>query len=638
MKIIKKENAKQLFLSAETRIVLPECAYTPYLAQQLEKLLARARGEGTLCRAITMALGIPAEIRSRFSDGAEGVQTLTLEEEDDYVENIDGPVAKPVEDPALPEEEYAISFGEEIRVWAQKPQGLLRALSTLMMQSDKGELCEQTVLDLPACSVRGYRVYLPGRRTMGYFLEMLDFLVYYKYNALILEIGGAMEYKRRPLINEKWVELCEEMSEYSGKTTDTQNGQQWPKDSFHTENGDGAYLTQEECRQLAAECARRGIEVIPECPTLSHTDYICRAYPALAERQNDPYPDTYCPSHPDTYAVVFDILDEVIEVFAPKRINIGHDEYYSSAICERCRGKDPADIYAQDVTRIYEYLRDKGVGTLMWSEKILKARSYRGNRVGGWYDERTYNGARFRIPDMFRCVDKLPKGITHLHWYWNFGEHLDDEFHAWEFDVLFGNFNILSCKNYRRRIQRGVKGGFVSNWSSCIPEYMQRNMQYYYLISTGHALWSDTYDSDQATLLKEKTLRDMYAKYSATVKHPIKVRHAAHHSVIPKHWGFWCGRYIEDAVYLLGHYELTYTDGTTARLPVKLGTNIACRTPSDREILEASYSTIAIPDESGYLFEHVYENPCPEKKIASVSYVPLPDKAQIKVEYTFPEL
>ena len=32
---------------------------------------------------------------------------------------------------------------------------------------------------------------------------MIDLLVYYKYNSIILEIGGAMEYKRHPEINER---------------------------------------------------------------------------------------------------------------------------------------------------------------------------------------------------------------------------------------------------------------------------------------------------------------------------------------------------------------------------------------------------------------------------------------------------
>ena len=71
---------------------------------------------------------------------------------------------------------------------------------------------------------------------------------------------------------------------------------------------------------------------------------------------------------------VFDILDEVIEVFKPKRIHIGHDELYTACVCERCKDKKPSDIYAEDVRKISNYLAGKGVGTMMWGEKLLRAR------------------------------------------------------------------------------------------------------------------------------------------------------------------------------------------------------------------------------------------------------------------------
>ena len=37
-------------------------------------------------------------------------------------------------------------------------------------------------------------------------------LLYYRYNTVILEVGGAMEYKRHPEINESWESYCCEMA------------------------------------------------------------------------------------------------------------------------------------------------------------------------------------------------------------------------------------------------------------------------------------------------------------------------------------------------------------------------------------------------------------------------------------------
>ena len=86
----------------------------------------------------------------------------------------------------------------------------------------------------------------------------------------------------------------------------------------------------------------------------------------------------------------------------------------------------------------------------------------------------------------------------------------------------------------------------------------------------------------------------MYRKYCTTVKDPIKVIHGANHSIPIKM--FWGAEMPLDSVYMLGSYEVTYTDGTRAYLPVKLGTNIASVNATERELKEASYSTLPIKD------------------------------------------
>ena len=396
------------------------------------------------------------------------------------------------------------------------------------------------------------------------------------------------------------------------------------------------YLTQDECQLIVGWCRERGIEIIPECPTLSHADYICMAYPELAERQNDPYPDVYCPSNPKSYEIVFDILDEVIEVFKPRAINIGHDEFYTVGICKRCQGKDPSAVYADDVKKIKDYLRERGIGTLMWAEKLLKARyNYSGFKVGGWYDECDCNGVRFQVPDMWRCADLLPKDITYIHWYWEFGEHLDDEFHARELPVIFGNFSGLRCQNYRVRIGRGVKGAAVSNWGSFNPEYMQRNLQYFNLISTAYVLNSHDYSDIDRDEIVKATYKKAYETYKTGIKHPLTVVHSVDHKI--KYKPFWCGIFIEDEIYLLGHYRITYKDGREALLPVKFGTNIGPvnNDPNTSSCMELSYSTLPIEGEGGYVYEHVYENPNPEGQISSIEYIPSSGKETILPKYKF---
>lgn len=54
-----------------------------------------------------------------------------------------------------------------------------------------------------------------------------------------------------------------------------------------------------------------------------------------------------------------------MEVFKPKMVHIGHDEWKAAYLCFRCRGRSVADLFVEDVIRIYEYLKSRGVEVAM---------------------------------------------------------------------------------------------------------------------------------------------------------------------------------------------------------------------------------------------------------------------------------
>ena len=59
------------------------------------------------------------------------------------------------------------------------------------------------------------------------------------------------------------------------------------------------------------------IEVIPEVPSLTHAYSLLTRHPELAEYPGDKWPDTYCPSNPASYQLMFDVYDEYIDVLQP---------------------------------------------------------------------------------------------------------------------------------------------------------------------------------------------------------------------------------------------------------------------------------------------------------------------------------
>lgn len=604
-----------IFFTAHTALDLPLTPVSGYISETVKgELVERSRraassyaerpDEAKDCRKLVFSLGIPGEVRALLA--AQGADIVN------------------------DQEEYVAVLGEESFVYGTSARGLLFGLSTLLALLAHGENESCILYDYPTCPVRGYRVYLPGRRNIPVFKQMVDFLAYYRYNTIMIEIGGAMEYKRHPEINEQWVKFCADVHRYSGRAREIQfKTYPWEKNSIHCDNGDGEYLTQDECRELAAYCRARGMEVIPECPTYSHSDYMVQAHPELRERMNDEHADTYCPLHPDTYKLVFDVLDEIIDVFAPEQINIGHDELYSVGVCPRCREKDPVDLYIDDVTTIRDYLAGKGIAVMMWGEKLLKAVDAKtGRKYGGWYDEKTRNGATYQIPALYPCAERMPSGVTFLHWYWSFQTELDRVYHDHGYPMVFGNFNALDCEHFRERIEWGARGGFVSNWGSNAPEYMQRNRQYFALIGTAYALWCDDYDYDNREPYIYATFAEAYRRHYENSRNTITVLHTTDTDIPYKY--FYDGVFIEDEVYMLGHYRLSYSDGSSVLLPVKYGTNITTCRPgefcSSQALREVSGSCMPVLCGNHYAYMCQYENPCPEKTIIGMLYEPCPGK------------
>ncbi len=537
------------------------------------------------------------------------------------------------------EEAYQIQLEETaITLYGGSRRGLLYAAVTLLQMENHEGLFTGVLQDAPDCAFRGYRAYLPGRHSFADFYRMVDTLVYYKYNYLSLEIGGAMEYKRHPEINEAWQAFAKETHRYSGRTHEIQNGFGWSKNSIHTDNGEGDLLTQDEVRQLIRYARERELTVYPETPLLSHSDYLCLAHPEIRERAEDPYPDTYCPNHPGTYPLVFDVLEEVLEVFSPELVNIGHDEYYSICLCPRCKGKKPEEVFASDVIKIHDFLKERGVRTAMWGDKLLPvvtpARTYGGageDRIGS-------RGQHVLIPPTFGCQRLLPKDILMINWYHSFGLQYDFVYHTHGYDMIYGNMAAERLQYWRERRRFGAKGGCCSNWGSNAPEYMQRNCQYLHLLFGAFALWSPSYQNNEQPEVLQKAFEEAFhLHYGNLSRTPyLIVTHTTPLQIPYK--VFYDGVFIEDSVYHMGNYQVTYADGSQVLLEVKYGSNISaqelpCALGSNQEgfnpasldesaLGEVAYSTLPFRKEGKTWYRTAYRDPFPEKAVRSVNYLP----------------
>jgi len=206
-------------------------------------------------------------------------------------------------------------------------------------------------------------------------------------------------------------------------------------------------LSKAEVKQLVETCRRSGIRLIPQVNLLGHQSWasdlenLLVQYPEFDETPHVSMPEeyewpnedglyckSYCPLHPGVHAVVFDIMDEIIEVFEADAFHAGMDEvfYIGDDQCPRCAGRDKAELFAGEVTRIRNHLVDQGAELWIWGDRLIDGKT---TGIGMW--EASMNNTH-------RAIDLIPKDVVINDWHYE---------RAVPTAALFAlkGFRVLSC-------------------------------------------------------------------------------------------------------------------------------------------------------------------------------------------------
>lgn len=521
-----------------------------------------------------------------------GLEGLSLELLQNALNEFSTPESTPCEiaftlDEAICKDAYKLDLSPAaIRVSACDKDGLRFGLQTLLRLCEVRSLPIGTAAMQAKAHCRGIKVYLPEPvpRFIDEWKHMIDIAARYHINTIMIELGGALEYKSHPEINEGWLEYSAFMNEYPGKTNEIRHQFNFEKNSIHTANGRGKVLTQKQMKDLIDYCRERGMELIPEMPTLSHCDYLLTRHPELAERTDDPYPDTCCPAKDGYYKLIFDLFDEVIALFQPRIINIGHDEYYSIGLCPECRKKSAPQIFADDITRIADYLRNKGVKTMIWGEKLLDSHFLDGVAIGG-SDRNLPSGQH--IPATFPAIDLVPKDLEILHWYWSIDRTFEQEYIRHGFPFTFGNFAPEIMPDFNKRMARSC-GYIISNWGDADFRTFQRNNILFQMAYAFALTWSQELDSEDHRLAADWSKRDLYQLRH--LREPEDVITIIHNTTADlPHQHFVDGNYIDERRFLIGHHIVKDEEGTEYALPVIYGSNIGSMKSHGKRIDDPDY-------------------------------------------------
>ena len=339
----------------------------------------------------------------------------------------------------------------------------LQSLRQLLIAGQGKFIQGVKITDWPNLPFRGIRLYIPGPGNIPFFKRFLnDFMALYKFNKIILEVIS-MRLDRHPEINTGWIEFCKYIKYSRLNSTEGPRGE--VKDSSHSDAGDGVIIEKEDVRDII-ECAHDNyLEVIPEIPSLTHGYYLLANHRELAEYTEDKWPDTYCPSNPESYKLMYDVYDEYIEVMQPQMVNIGHDEWWGAplGVCLRCKGKDYSELFAGDVNKIHDYFSEKGIKVAMWGDYLLE--SVRGR---GAQEMTSSTGIKYQVPGALNpetVKNKIPKDILVLNWFWG-DTGKEKELYDFGFKQIYGNFKP-NISNWNERIKQvDVMGGAPSSWAA----------------------------------------------------------------------------------------------------------------------------------------------------------------------------
>lgn len=367
----------------------------------------------------------------------------------------------------------------------------LQSLRQILVPPD-GQIDARRIRDWPSSPFRGIKVYMPGRENIGFFKRFVrDFMAQYKFNKLVLELNAAMRLDRHPEINAGWLDLGRDLAATRRERTGGPRGE--AQDSVHWDTADGGILEKAEVADLAAWARQHHIEVIPELPSLSHSYYLLARHRELAEIPDAEWPDTYCPSLPASAALAIDVMDEYIDVLKPSMVHIGHDEWRIPwGRCRRCKDKDPRQLFADDVNRIYAHLKGRGVKVAMWGDHLIER--LRGVRLE---DRQTKTGVKYQRPGALspeQIARSIPKDILIFNWFWDDaqpgqGEVNDKALSDWGFEQVYGNMEPKLPNYAARAARKGVLGGAPSSWAASTPLNFGKDLLDQYL-GCASMLWT----------------------------------------------------------------------------------------------------------------------------------------------------
>ena len=269
-------------------------------------------------------------------------------------------------------EEYSLQVGEtSIIVTGGESVAMQHASITLrqiLLQHSKRIPCVN-ILDKPSQSFRGFMLDV-GRffYTVEEVKKFIDIMCMHKLNVFHFHLtedqGWRVEIKRYPNLTIK--------------------GQKRTATNFIPKKEEGFY-SQEDIKEIVKYCHDRNITVMPEIDMPGHMQAAIACYSELScfnrslkvATHFGVKHDILCAGKDSTYEFIFNIIDELCEIFPDKYIHLGGDEVVKVRWknCPHCNEKlkqlnlkNYEELQAHFMNVVNDYVVGKGRKCMMWNE------------------------------------------------------------------------------------------------------------------------------------------------------------------------------------------------------------------------------------------------------------------------------
>jgi hypothetical protein len=272
----------------------------------------------------------------------------------------------------------------------------------------------------------------------------------------------------------------------------------------HPELREISSLSKSDVKKIVSVCRKNQIQLIPQINLFGHQSWdvhvtsLLRVYPELDETPNVkmpekytwPNPDglyckSYCPLHPDVHRIVFDLVDEICDVFEADAFHAGMDEvfYIGDDKCPRCAGKDRSELFAGEVNLVRDHLAEKNRRLWIWGDRLIDGKT---TGIGMW--EASEN-------DTYRAIDMINKDIMICDWHY---ERPDQT------AVYFATkgFNVVTCPWRNPEIAVTQTQDMYRYRASVTPEMKARFQGILQTVWTGAGTFMDEFKMQNADSAK----------------------------------------------------------------------------------------------------------------------------------------